>query len=299
MANIKSYGICYSGEPDSYLAGGNFWWVKEGLGGDDTKGHNVFLGEDDDNLARGPGGFSVAWACTNSCHDNLSQPYTGGNIYGNIDGKYGCEGCHRPRHHANDHPNGQSGLADSVESGWYRFLSETHAENRYGVKGYEDGLWEAGQPDIAPGTTEHNEYLGYTGGENGISGPGSIKGLCQGCHINFGPGGGALPTNQQDAHGSWIRHPSDMQIPDSGEYANAGGASHLYDPLTPVARPNVNNSSSGTINVGIDMVTCLSCHRPHGSPYPDMLRWDYIQQIAGGGDNGKGCFFCHTTKDDS
>ena len=91
-----------------------------------------------------------------------------------------------------------------------------------------------------------------------------------------------------------------MQIPDSGEYANAGGASHLYDPLTPVARPNVNNSSSGIINVGIDMVTCLSCHRPHGSPYPDMLRWDYIQQIAGGGgDNGKGCFFCHTTKDDS
>jgi len=40
--------VHYTGsEPTEYLAGGNFWWVKEGLGGDDSKGHNVFFNEGD------------------------------------------------------------------------------------------------------------------------------------------------------------------------------------------------------------------------------------------------------------
>lgn len=44
---------------------------------------------------------------------------------------------------------------------------------------------------------------------------------------------------------------------------------------------------------------CLSCHRVHGSEYPDILRWDYSKMIAGdpGDEEGNGCFVCHTTKD--
>jgi len=40
---------------------------------------------------------------------------------------------------------------------------------------------------------------------------------------------------------------------------------------------------------------CLSCHVAHGSPYADMLRWDYGTMVAGGGGSG-GCFTCHTQK---
>jgi len=59
--------------PTEYLAGGNFWWVKEGLGGNDTKGHNVFEDEDDEALSAGaPGGFTCG---TNSCHNNLSKKF--------------------------------------------------------------------------------------------------------------------------------------------------------------------------------------------------------------------------------
>ncbi|MDD2558383.1 MAG: cytochrome c3 family protein, partial [Desulfuromonas sp.] len=72
-------------------------------------------------------------------------------------------------------------------------------------------------------------------------------------------------------------------------------------PLTPVGRPNVPDSPSASVVPGKDMVMCLSCHRPHGSPYADMLRWDYSAQISGEpspSETHTGCFFCHTTKDD-
>ena len=197
------------------------------------------------------------------------------------------------RHHAADHGNGVSGKVDTQAQGWYRFLSGH--DPAVGAKGFENGLWEAGLHDGTDhsGVTQHNEYLGVNhGGYRNYT----ITGMCIGCHLDLGFGSEAHTTGQTHS-GNWIRHPSDSVIPNSGEYADAGGASHSYDPLTPVSRPSVYDSPSGTINVGTDMVMCLSCHRPHGSPNPDMLRWNYMQQMAGGGDNSKGCFFCHTEKD--
>jgi len=68
-----------------------------------------------------------------------------------------------PRHHSNDHLNGQSGLVDTAAKGWYRYLVDLHAigGTEEGIKGYEDSVWEAGHPKHAPGTTAHNVYLGY------------------------------------------------------------------------------------------------------------------------------------------
>ncbi len=78
-----------------------------------------------------------------------------------------------------------------------------------------------------------------------------------------------------------------------------------YDPRTPLARSAtalglLGDTPSGYVDIGTDMVMCLSCHRSHGSGYDDMLRWDYSGMIAGGGTGtltGKGCFYCHTDKD--
>jgi len=50
--------------------------------------------------------------------------------------------------------------------------------------------------------------------------------------------------------------------------------------------------------LGTDLVMCLSCHKPHGSPYSDMLRWDYSEMIAGDDSKSGGCFTCHTQKND-
>ena len=106
--------VLYTGgaAPSSYLAGGNFYWVKQG---DDTKGHNVFLNENDEDLSAGaPGDPGFASCGTNPCHLNLSQPADIG--MSELDGKYGCEGCHlNIRHHAGDHANGEPGLVGCYE----------------------------------------------------------------------------------------------------------------------------------------------------------------------------------------
>ena len=112
--------------------------------------------------------------------------------------------------------------------------------------------------------------------------------FCCGCHGNF---------HIQEHSGLWIRHPSDAVIPDSGEY----NAYIIYDPIAPVARPSLFGwtGPSDTVSQGDggDMVLCLSCHRSYGSPYPDMLRWNCQDMIAGGG-GSSGCLVCHTQKDD-
>ncbi len=303
LGNCEVPVVLYTGGvPTEYLAGGNFYWVKEGLGADDSKGHNAFLGEDDDNLTVAPG--AKVTCSTNACHQNLSQPFAGSNMNFALNGNYGCKGCHiNVKHHANDHPNGDSGLANSAEKGWYRFLSGhgfTEDGSTAGVEGYEDGLWEAGLHDGGDhlGSTTHNEYLGNHDVDTGYGFDYGDLGhtttaFCTGCHGEF--------HNTQnlgtDPENIWIRHPSDAIIPNDNEYQYCT----TYDPLTPVARPSLPETPSGAVVPGTDMVMCLSCHRPHGSPYPDMLRWDYTRQISGGGegcDVGTGCFFCHTTKDD-
>lgn len=290
--------------PTEYLAGGNFWWVKDGQGGDDTKGHNVFEGEGDDYLTEAPGG-KVGCGKANSCHANLHLPVEGMMGEGAIlNGKYGCEGCHiQVRHHARDHPNFESGYVNTADQGWYRFLCGHNggAPENFGVEGYEDNDWEAGHPNLPQGTggpDSHNEYLGqeFSGSWGFSLGP-TTTAFCTGCHGDF-----HLSQKETGSGDAWIRHPSDSVIPNTSgsEYADTGGPGHLYDPLSPVAKPTV-DTPDATVSPGNDMVMCLSCHRPHGSPYPDLLRWDYAQQISGSdpgeGTLDQGCFYCHTTKD--
>ena len=270
--------------PTEYLAGGNFWWVKEGLGNDDTKGHNVFLDEDDDYLDEAPG-----WAigCNNSCHTDLSKEYTGSDMGEGLPGKYGCQGCHlHPKHHANDHANGESGLVDSADKGWYRFLSGHMGGIGQGVEGYEDGDWEA-----STSPSDHNEYLGSekTTGRGFANLGHTTTAFCTGCHGVF--------HDNQGSESPWLRHPTAVVLPNSGEYASAFGATGgvgSYNPLIPVARPSLPSSPDSSVHIGTDIVMCLSCHRPHGSPYPKLMRWDY-QNWPGGGTNG--CAVCHTEKD--
>ena len=274
------------GSNTSTLAGGNFYWIAHA--GGDAYGHNVYgISAADVALASGAPGGSVG--CTN-CHGTLSSataPET----------ETGCRGCHVPHHHAND-----TATVVAETGGWYRFLGDNTAMafgagTPRGVIGIEDEDWEQN-----PSKTNHNVYQGTTDlyGRTKTNTEYSIGEFCSGCHGDFHF---EMNTDQPTGTtGAWIRHPSDVAIPNSGEYAGAFGLPDRdYNPLVPVAKSTAivaGDENFSSVTIASDVVTCLSCHRPHGSPYPDMLRWDYLDGCDAGAANADcGCFACHTTKD--
>jgi hypothetical protein len=261
------------GSSSSALAGGNFYWVAQ-LGGD-RYGHNIFGISEQDLLLGGtvpaPGG-TVSSECA-TCHRTLATEETG------------CNGCHVPFHHA-----AGNNTVIGEEEGWYRFLGLiVKGENTLdpppdGVSGIEDLNWEQ-----APSATSHNTYQGATIPYEANLNTRSISQKCAGCHGLFHSEAGAV----------WIRHPVDLSIPDSGEFTGFT----TYNPLVPVARqnPSEESANSSTINLGSDVVSCISCHRAHGSPYPAMLRWAYRAWPGVDPYTGEaalnGCGVCHTSKD--
>jgi len=275
-------------EPAQMTAGGNFYYVQHN---GDNYGHNVITV--DQTLSSAPGSSETGVGCGfGGCHASLASIRLGPGydwfhypIQGN-----GCIGCHVPRHHA---PDQAPGGVVKEENGCYRFLGRPawvwnippHS-SRPGVEGIEDPDWE-----LTVGQADHNEYRDadkpaapYSPGS---ANPMGISDFCAGCHRDYHSWD--LQNRNRDATGSWLRHPAgDTEIPNRGEYA----AHTAYNPQTPVSRPVV-SIVSGTVTPGVDRVMCLSCHRAHGSPYPDMLRWDYENMAK-----ETGCYVCHTAKDD-
>ncbi len=282
---------------DTDLAGGNFAYVtgdKAGItGGTKTRGHNIKDSDViDDNFSSGnypPG-------------DEFSQSSNGfDNTTFTCAGKFGCHGNRAAddeyvaiwgSHHTNDSVLKFGSIDESSQGGTvgtsFRFL--------LGVKGGEDSDWEK-----TVSASDHNEYKGAInrGSEGTMTSPGgnTISGLCAECHGNFhGTGNGDLGNNSP-----WLRHPTDIELPGSGEYAdyNAGNGNE-YSLEAPVARVTIPNNAESTVTPGDgnNSITCLSCHRAHASPYKDILRWNYEDMVAGGGGaDGTGCFICHTAKD--
>ena len=262
------------GSATSTLAGGNFHWL---VGNGDPYGHNVYgIANEDLRFppTQAPGGIVRTGECT-TCHGTLAVAGSG------------CLGCHVPQHHADS-----SEVVTGMDQGWYRFLGsvmqrdEQEGPTPEGVVGIEDADWEQ-----SPLTTKHNAYQGFTGPYASYLESGSISQKCAGCHGQF--------HSETTANSTWIRHPVEVAIPDAGEFANFSD----YNPLVPVARQSLTADDVGfsAINRGSDLVSCISCHRAHGSPYPAMLRWGYrdwpgidahTQQPA-----VNGCAVCHTSKD--
>jgi len=264
------------------LAGGNFYYVADGYNPDYSKGHNVlgisiqeslptmnippgFIG----NVVIPGGQGPVDWpeqqqlTCAGSwgCHGNriLEDPYK--SMYG--------------AHHADDSTIDGSSVGRS-----YRFL--------YGIKGKEHKDWEY-QASIA----NHNGYKG----DIAHSTMDTISYLCGECHVQFHPHpnlGGAEEVGS--AHFIlWTRHPSDIAFSTvHGGFADSEYEGYIsYSLETPVA---YNNPTGGETIVDSDSILmCFSCHRAHGTPYPDIIRWDYAN-ISIGDTDRTGCLICHTRK---
>ena len=274
------------------LAGGNFYYVMQ----DQSKGHNVadIPGiDEDENFPPTPGGLDTTSGATKTCGSCHDKPGASGNLLVGdyCEGVYysGCQYCHgiNSTHHADD-----TTIDGSTPGKSYRclktFVDRATASPQHsldGVKGIEVADYEK---DVTSST--HNEYCGTGVGDH------SISRHCAFCHGEF------HGINDTQSGSSWIRHPSDHGLPGAGtEYA----AYTIYSPEAPIARKEtVLDGMSGpssdveTGTADADEVSCISCHRAHGSPYADMLRWDYSGMIAGGGGGSGGCFTCHTAKDD-
>jgi predicted CXXCH cytochrome family protein len=258
-----------AGYPTNPLAGGNFYYVSLGgtcsKGDCDEYGHNVYgISNSDSNLNEAPGNKNCS-GLTSPCHKTLAvapDPVQNWN-------KTGCERCHFTVDHHDTRFNNTH----------YRFLNGHEGPNHY-VEGVEDDDWEQET------AVDHNWYKGYAGpvtDAQTLADTHSISTFCGGCHYNF-------HRDSQIGTGSpWLRHPTDIVLPETGEYGT-------YDPTTdysaeaPVAWVDPQNPIRSQA-----IVMCLSCHRPHGSDQPDMLRWDYsLMEVSSGRTNG--CFTCHTQK---
>lgn len=296
------------------LAGGNFAYITgaKGSGASDTKGHNIAnlasMGADA-TLAFPPGGI------------RQTAHFNGGNITSaqltcagdpQDQGRYGCHGnrdSYNPpyagitgAHHDNIAGAVNPNPAEMRPGHSYRFL--------VGVKGYEDTDWQ-----YTSSSTDHNEYFGRATpqslscsgiqchGLGGVRPPdGTMSQFCATCHGNYhtltvGIGDDSLNNSSGIGTGTspFIRHPTDLSLPVAGEYANY----ITYTLSAPIARLAVPAGSGNTVTPGSDAVMCLSCHVPHGSDYPDLLRWDYTTMDVGnaGAAAGTGCFACHSSKE--
>jgi len=270
------------------LAAGNFAYITgmKGSGASDNKGHNVIDLVNNDGTLTSPPGYDCAYPVSNLQITCAGSYGCHGNRYHNLgEGSEIMKGTH----HRN--VDGKCDTADEVYNS-YRFL--------LGVKGLENTIdnW------MNVNANSHNEYYGsntpmteynncfdchaFAPARMHVS-PASntISGFCGTCHDNFhfiyGIGG--------DSNSPFTRHPTDIVLPSTGEYAGYT----TYSVEAPVGRTVVPDLVSGDVTPGSDVVTCLSCHVAHASDYPDMLRWDYTGMVAGGGGTG-GCFTCHTSK---
>jgi predicted CXXCH cytochrome family protein len=279
----------------STLAGGDFYWVAAGLGGTDSMGHNVEgIALHDVAIFANIGLNPPGWDPIATSGFSFGQVTgTGQASWSNqltCDGTFGCHGQHSSSgitgaHHGNTGgTSNQCNVADTVGDS-YRFLG--------GIQGLENADWNW---NATSGTDAHNEYYGANVAANrelanvnyNYADKATISFSCAECHGFF--------HNQIDSSAGgtspWLRHPTDIALKATGEYASYT----TYSVEAPVARPTVPASSSATVTPGTDIVMCLSCHRAHGSPQADMLRWDYTTMVAGGVSTDTGCFTCHTSK---
>lgn len=238
------------------LAGGNFSDVRS----HDARGHNVAgIAAQDGTLGLVPPG-GVAMAKQLSCA-----------------GEFGCHG-NRSAGNTNytamakaHHKDDSGGVTGGSVGLSYRFLN--------GIRGKEDPDWEQDNTNIS-----HNEYKGDTS-----TATDTISHLCAECHGKFHTWtGGAFEVGTASP---WFRHPTDIVLKGTGEYA----AYTEYSMLTPLARPDPDNIANTTqVIPGSDIIMCLSCHRAHASPYFKSMRWDYKSLTLSNALSG--CGVCHTSK---
>lgn len=219
----------------------------------------------------------ITCAGTTGCHGDRS-------IADNVESVHGA-------HHTDDRTIDGSSLGES-----YRFLSVDVVDSAFsaGVDGLEHDHWESGQDNTlftnnTLNADDHNVYDAE-----------GINKVCASCHGDFHG-----DTNQGEPE-PWLRHPTDITLESAADdgpsaeyddYPNVAGAER-YHTEAPVGFTVAQADGGANVDANDGQVLCISCHRAHGSEYPDILRWCYSDMLATTGDGSvnTGCNRCHTTK---
>jgi len=301
------------GEPTKFLAGGDFWWADEDTG----QGHNPWELDEIAGTADGVTWDDAQITQAEGPPGNVSGGIftTGSDFLGCInynDGTNNVTGCHV----YNAHHNNKGGADGTTNVYWvdgsdagnsYRFLYNSNG----GVKGGEMGNWEY---TGTTGTDNHNLYFGAD--DSTWNTDQTISRFCGECHGNFhgmaaGAGNASEVEGNTNAYASpWVRHPTDFPLTKAkggtgGVYIQYGA----YDPLVPIGTDDDRGATSATpidmdgvydnyFDASLDIVLCVSCHRVHGSPNANILRWPYSDMTAGSAASTsyEGCFKCHRDK---
>lgn len=276
--NLADGGAEYgsSGIEADTLAGGTFKYVINS----DNRGHNVAgIAGTDATLFVPPGYADGGLPAADGTTPGVNDSWNGAQL--TCAGTFGCHGSHNSNSNVNAirgaHHQGSGGAVnpgtDTSPAAGYRML--------VGISGFEANNWE-----YRPTATDHNQYKGIDS-PGQITDQSTISYFCAECHGIFHQSSG----NESP----WLRHPTDYALSNTAatsEYREYGGIGNSYLPATPLASSDINNVVS-TINFtsSDSIVTCLSCHRAHGSPYYKAMRWGYIESNDGGL-----CSNCHTSK---
>ncbi|MBN1840875.1 MAG: cytochrome c3 family protein [Deltaproteobacteria bacterium] len=257
-----------AGTPNNYLAGGYF---TDGGGDHNDNSHTYGSLEE-------PAGYDGT--------ELSSDWYTGDEaLSGGLTcaGSAGCHGTEDTTDEAEAISGGHHG--NNTELG-YRLLGvdgeEVIGNGTGGDNDYEEALNDAPSSD-----DYHNLYSA----DQTAADEASISELCGKCHGNFH---GVDVGDTKNAAGAWIRHPTDEALPADWEIPGTAGEydenDWKFNPVGMVDAADPGTGGGGALSV---YVTCLSCHRAHGSEYNDILRFDYAAQEAGSGSVTTGCLGCH------
>ncbi len=212
----------------------------------------------------------------------------------------GSSGCHGSQ--TIDDPSAAiSGGHHGTSTYGYRILAAYNAGTPDAVDGGGDGTKDyekaliAGVPAAVgarsgtEATFYHNIY------KAAVAGTDTISELCANCHGDF--------HSLTQSGGAWIRHPSDVALP-----PYAAGPPVMWEPSNDTvynnfdAKFNPYGFTSVADTLGTKYVTCLSCHRAHGTAQYDLLRFTYTSGESGQQQAGRspttvisyGCLGCHS-----
>lgn len=278
--------------PTVYLAGGDFKFALQ----DQKKGHNclsVPTMANDTTLGKTPPGFVLGRGPAGG----TAAPNFADGTGLTCAGTYGCHGDHAAGMDDFKAVSGAHHETGTITGGTvgrsYRFL--------LGVTGVEDNDWESET------AVDHNVYKAVARDLDHEMDTSTISYLCGECHGNFHAGDGQIATNVSNWNtvgtaSPWLRHPTDFDLNKANQ--RVGGDdydAYTYSVLAPVGTTSpdlvASDDDLAASVAGQAIVTCISCHRAHGTPNDDLLRWDYATCSSGTDNAACGCFVCHTAKD--
>ena len=139
-----------------------------------------------------------------------------------------------------------------------------------------------------------------------------IANWCAACHDNWHEANdGTNNAGGMGAQGDWKRHPVNNIIVEAGAAGLSGASVKIIDETFPNYDETIAGQAVPVVSGSVadktwylqdgtaDRVFCLSCHFPHGSPYYDLLRWNYTSAVSAGAQDGnpvpstRGCQLCH------